>query len=119
MKKVLIVEDDVERQAWFWTELEGEVEITMASTIPEAIAAGIDFDMIVMDCCVPGDEPNTMDLVEGIRAAGFTNPILADSKDEDYPPILVRAGCNQGCHKDDVPYRVRTMLKLYGEVDDG
>ncbi|KKP33051.1 MAG: hypothetical protein A2312_01330 [Candidatus Staskawiczbacteria bacterium RIFOXYB2_FULL_32_9] len=110
MKKVLIVEDSSQRQRVWKLKLDGKIEIVQALTIKDAEFAGIEFDLIVMDCCVPGDMPNTMNLVKSIRVAGFDGPILANSSQEYFVEMLQNAGCDYGCNKDEVPQKVLEIL---------
>jgi len=93
--RILLVEDlDILAQVWI-QELKGIAEVVWADNKREAENQYIenpDFELIVMNCCVPGCVPNTMDLVKMIRQTGFTEPIIARSGAPAYCDALIAVG---------------------------
>lgn len=114
-KRILIVEDSRGDVQFWLTVLGDRVEGVHAMSI-EAVMNFIEidqnFDMIVMDCCVPGSDPNTMELVRWIRNIPFTRPILANSSVKEYTKELVKVGASHECRKDDVPQFIVKILQL-------
>ena len=100
MPRVLIIEDKEEWQEKYRRGLPSVVEIVGATNLKDAnvaiaqLATGIaTFDAIVVDACLRGDDPDTLHLVERLRAIGFTGPIIAGSNSEYYNSVLMHAGC--------------------------
>ncbi len=99
VKKVLIVEDMEEFHVlWkgYLNDFSSEIVLLSAFSIEEAeelFSANSDIDAIVMDACVPGDEPNTQPLVRKFRKT-FAGPIIASSSVEEYRKELIKAGCD-------------------------
>lgn len=96
--KILIVEDN-ERLVEFWKETIGdEVEVIWAQTLEEGEKVfkenQEDLALIVVDCCIPGHEPNSMWLVEKIKKSGFTKPIIAKSSDPQFCQRLIAVGAS-------------------------
>lgn len=113
-KKVLFVEDRAWQQKDWLEALDGKVEIISALSIAEAeekFTANTDIAAIVMDACVPGDEPNTIPLVKKFRET-FTGPMIATSSYFGYRQMLVRAGCDHDCAKYKVPEKLCEILGL-------
>ena len=113
-KKVLIVEDMDSKQEDWAKALNGKVEIVSAFSISEAeerFQANPDIALIVMDACVPGDSPNTMDLVRKFRST-FKGPMIANSTCWDYRRALIGAGCDYEYSKYKVPKKVCEVLGL-------
>lgn len=113
MKKVLIVEDNYGWQSIWKRDLQ-KVELLVADSIEEAkkiFSQNDDVDLIVMDACVPGDEPNTMNLVREMRKT-YHGSILANSSVLKYREILLNAGCDKECHKKDVVEKILEILSL-------
>ncbi len=113
-KKVLIVEDKTNYSSAWCKKLEDQLEIVLAESIKEAeriFKKDSSFNLIVMDCCVPGDVPNTMGLVKMMRKT-YHGPILANSSLDDYIDILIMAGANHRSNKHSVPEKVTTILGL-------
>ena len=112
MKIVLVVEDD-KRWPILWREyLGGRVDFVIALTIQEAeqrLKENPDFDAIVMDFNVPGEngETDTLRLTKEIRSGGFTNPIVACGS---YQGGQKRAGCSHSCEKEEVVEVLRKLL---------
>jgi DNA-binding NarL/FixJ family response regulator len=114
MKKVLIVEDHRFLQEQWKEELSGKVEILSAFSISEAeekFVENSDIDLIVMDACVPGNNPNTSPLVEKFRAT-FVGPMIATSSISGYRQQLMRAGCDYECPKEGVVKKLSELLDL-------
>lgn len=114
LPKVLIVEDENKRQDFYALALMGRVEILRAQdlrTAEELFQGHPDVSLIVMDACVPGDNPTTPPLVEKIRKT-FQGPMIAASSDEYYREILMNYGCDHEASKDQVPVKVRELLSL-------
>ena len=113
MKKVLVVEDD---QHWSGIIRRGfgdKVLVVQAFTVEEAetvFQENPDLAAILMDACVPGDDPNTMWLVKKMRKT-FTGPIIAISSNTDYRKELIQSGCDHEAEKDQV---VQKVLELVG-----
>jgi DNA-binding NarL/FixJ family response regulator len=114
LKKVLIVEDSQGYQRDYARALTGKVEILAALTIDDAedlFVENPDISAIVMDACVPGDDPTTPPLVRKIRET-FTGPMIAASSDWDYRQELVAAGCDHEVPKGRVPAKLIEVLGL-------
>lgn len=97
MYTVLVVEDCVDYYEIWEKRLSPKVKLFFAPSIREAetqFANNPDgFDAIVMDACVPGDTPNTLELVREFRKT-FEGPMLANSNSLDYQAQLLEAGCD-------------------------
>ena len=114
IKKVLIVDDDVEQHDRWRNALGGKAVLLNAFSIEEArekFEANSDIDAIVMDACVPGHSPNTLFLVREFKKT-FTRPMIAVSSDPDYLTILVNAGCTHKSKKNELPHRIIEILSL-------
>ncbi len=114
-KRILIVEDSVADAHYWLTLLDDEVEGVHMLNIEATMTlfeADQEFDLVVMDCCVPGGEPNTMGLVRFMRAKEFAGPILANSSISEYIGQLVYAGASHSCNKDEVPEKIKEILGL-------
>ncbi len=112
--KVLIVEDKDYIQARWRQALDGRVEVVSAFSIKEAMdkfATNPDVVAIVMDACVPGEEPTTPPLVTKFRET-FKGPMIAASAAPWYRKELMRAGCDHESQKDDVPQKLLEILGL-------
>ncbi len=112
-KKVLLVEDYPGWIKIIKGGLENEAEVLSAVTIREAeniFSENSDIAIIIMDACVPGDEPNTLPLVKKIRET-FKGPIIAISSSDSYRKQLVEAGCDYECEKKKIPSMVRHVLR--------
>ena len=115
MKKVLIVEDEVYRYSSWQQEMDGkEVVLLFASSIEEAeeqFATNLAIAAIVMDACVPGDEPTTIPLVRQWRQT-FTGPMIAISSMSEYRTMLRHAGCDYESSKEDLSKKLLEILDL-------
>ncbi len=111
--KVLIVEDEeLFVKAWMGL-LKNEVEIVSSSTIEDAeriVGGSLDFALMVVDCCVPGNKPNTQALVRLIREKGFKEPIIAKSTDSSFTTALLNDGASHRAAPWEVPPLIRNLL---------
>ncbi len=120
--KLLAVEDGKDVQQRFrWSadefggliELDQALNITVAKDKFDETWQGL--NLITMDACVPGTVPNTMDLVRYMRQTGYKGSIIAASSEEAHNMLLMRAGCDHWCLKDDLfPGKVAEVLGLGG-----
>ncbi|MBI2454361.1 MAG: hypothetical protein HYV54_02220 [Parcubacteria group bacterium] len=102
--KVLVVEDNQRWQDTFARKFGQDFQLLQATTIEqgeELFLANPDIGIVVMDACVPGDDPNTMNLVKKIRET-FVGKMIASSSVKDYREILMAAGCSHQCPKNDL-----------------
>jgi hypothetical protein len=114
MLKVLIVEDEKRWHDDWRRKLDGKVVLVSTFSIQEAeeqFVANPDIVAIVMDACVPGDEPTTEPLVQKFRAT-FTGPMIAASGAWDYRKDLMRAGCDHESPKYELPQKLLAVLGL-------
>lgn len=113
-KRILIVEDHI-LSVKLWKEVLGiHFDCLIAYDIASAetfFQSSQPFDLIVMDCCCPGNQPNTMDLVRKIRQI-FQGPIVANSSNPDYTKQLIAAGASHECEKFLVPSTVVRILGI-------
>lgn len=112
MKKVLVVEDDKRWSGIIRRGLGDKVLVAQAFTTKEAEDAFEqipDFDVILMDACVPGDDPNTMWLVEKMRET-FKGPIIAISSVPEYRQELIKAGADHEAEKTEVAAKVLELV---------
>ena len=112
MKKVLIVEDDPDWQSMWKRKLEGKVHVLMASSVEKGeqlFNENPDVDVIVMDACVSGEEPDTLPLVTNIRQT-FSGPMIAASGSYTFRQCLKSYGCDHESRKKDVPEKVLEIL---------
>ncbi len=117
MKKVLIVEDDIQTQNLLQKLLSGTVHIFSAFTIEEAeefFKNNPDIDIVTMDGCVPGENINTIPLIQLMRRS-FKGPMVACSGNSDYQSILLDSGCNLKSEKKDLPKTILGLLD--GSID--
>lgn len=114
LPKVLIIEDERGRQLDYAEALSDKVQILEARSVEEGeqlFAENPDVALIIMDACVPGDEPTTLPLTRRIRET-FTGPMVAASSDFYYRRQLMGAGCDHESRKDFVPEKVVELLNL-------
>jgi len=114
MKKILIVDDDVNWQKVWNMRLGRKITLLPAFSIDEAekiFAEHGDIDLIAVDACVPGDDINTKPLVKKFRET-FDGPIVAISKSSFSRECLVKAGCNYESEKEWLHGNVARILKL-------
>ncbi len=112
---ILVVEDFQLIHTNVRDRFEGRANILSAYTVSEAEMLfseyGSSIDAIVMDACVPGDEPNTIELVREMRRT-FTGPMIAISGMQEYLDDLVKAGCNKVSSKSEVGKVLENVLFL-------
>lgn len=115
---ILMVEDDAVYVTRTQRMLGDAVQLVAANTLEGGLTLFEEHKdglaLILMDACVPGDDPNAMWLVRKIRESGFTKPIIAISSMPDYRQMLIRAGASDECAKVDIPTKVRRVLQLAG-----
>ncbi len=114
MKRVLIVENSLIYQGRYRKELEGKVELIMASTLAHArseFGAYPSFDLIVVDTCLEVGYVDTEPLVREFRKT-HTGPLIAASYSEYFRKKLVVAGCDYEAGKKEVPSVVLTILGI-------
>lgn len=115
---ILIVEDKESEQtlmAYRLRKVFGEsLVLLQAETLSEAVelfrSHHASLDLIILDACVPGDKPTTIPLVRMWRAGGFTKPMIAASSERLFCRMLVEAGCDEGCSKEDAPNVAKRLL---------
>ena len=109
--------EDVDILAEMWCgqlEMEG-IEPVWACSLQEGeekFFANGQFDLIIMDSCVPGRVANSMDLVKTIKASGFDKPIVANSSLPDCLEAIYEAGATHKAYKNDV---IKVVLSLLGQ----
>ncbi len=114
MKKILIVDDDLNWQKVWNMRLGKKVILFSAFSVDEAekiFAEHNDIDLIAMDACVPGDEINTKPLIKKFRET-FNGPMIAISKSSLNRECLVKAGCNYESEKEWLHGNVLRILRL-------
>lgn len=99
-----------------WQKMLGpKVNVIWAPTIEAArieLTRSLDFDAVLMDCCVPGNIPNTYGLTREIRSMGFTKPIIAKSSTQDYCLKQLEFGATHAAVNGDVIEVLFEVLKL-------
>lgn len=120
---LLLVEDYSGYDELFKISLEEagiNIEVLSAKTIEEADRLfnqyAKNIEIIIMDACVPGKTPNTMNLIKEILKSGFTGPIVASSSNEEYNEVLVSAGATHSAEKDKAIKFTINLLKEMGEI---
>ena len=113
-KKILIVEDDETVQlAWKGLLLATTLlEVIQAFSIEEAekvFNENSDLSAIAVDACVPGTEPNTIDMVRQFRKT-FTGPMIAVSNWDNFNKILMSAGCNYKTEKGKLVQKIKQIF---------
>ncbi len=94
--KVLVVEDDIDVAQRYQGNLRHDAAVLIGETISQAeihFRNNPDLSPIIMDACVPGEDINTLPLLELIRKT-FPGPIIAASNSEYYNEKLLENGCD-------------------------
>jgi len=94
--KVLIVEDSKAWSSIIRRGLGDKASVLCAYDLIEGARIFMenqDIALVVMDACVPGDEPNAQLLVREIRKT-FNGPIIAMSSLEKFRKVLLASGCD-------------------------
>ena len=110
--RILLIEDNPDKQKMFIDALQGKATIACAATEEQAREI---FDMtqsitlIAVDACLVRDEPDTLGLVAYLRSK-YTGPIIAISSNKDYNQKLMKAGCSHQEKKDNAPSLIATLL---------
>lgn len=76
----------------------------------EQVVVEQDFDLVVLDACVPGEKPNTLSLVCRWRAEGKPFKIVGVSNNPDNLPGFMGAGCDGTIAKDDL-YAAKNLVE--------
>ncbi|KKR53746.1 MAG: hypothetical protein UT90_C0005G0053 [Parcubacteria group bacterium GW2011_GWA1_40_21] len=115
-KKILIIEDSADRQEE-WKELLNKypINIIQAFSLEEAERAfndNPDLSAVAVDACVPGNEPNTMELARKMRNSFTDRPMIAISNVEDFNDILMSAGCDYKTDKFKFVQKIKEILNF-------
>ena len=114
--RVLIIEDNVSLAKVWLMDTEG-ARLTIVTTLREA-RRQIDgwlaeFTAIFVDGRVEAcscDPSDTLELIQHIRAQGYTGPLIAISNDEEVRQQQLTAGCNDSCAKEVVTDTIRRLI---------
>lgn len=115
MFKILVVEDNEPDFSDMELGLSNLAVVFWAETLEKGEACfreNPDVDLIIMDACVPGNEPNSMPLIASILASGYTKPIIAISGMANFSRMLVTAGATHEATKQGVVKMARDLLNL-------
>ena len=116
MLRVLVLEDNLNWHKMWGSSLDiGEhgVELISTTTIQkfrEEFSSNPDVDVIVLDACVPGMQPNTLDLAREVRSK-FTGIMIAISSDKYHREDLMKAGCDIECEKYLLPQKIMDLYR--------
>jgi DNA-binding response OmpR family regulator len=116
-KNILLIEDDNDQLNRWLEELElyGYKDTTCARTIEEAIILfpQKQWDAIVVDGCIGGDDFNSPPLIKEIKAKSKAEcPIIAATKNPDLAQLMIDAGCTHVARaKDHVPGMLHSILR--------
>ena len=115
-KKILIIEDDVDWQEIFRGGLNFvSVKIIQAFSIEDAKKAfddnNSDLAIIAVDACVPGKNPNTMNIVKSFRSS-FKGPMIAISSRDDFNNMLMSAGCDHKADKHKLVEKIKQIFNF-------
>ena len=115
---ILIIEDNEQIQELCKMMLKGTgVKILQAITIKEANEVFMkhkdEIDIIYVDGCVPGNQINTVELTQNLRA-NFHGKMIAISSLDDYNVELLKAGCNHAVEKSGIPFH--TLLETQNNI---
>ena len=114
MKNILLIEDDSTWLQRWQDDLRdevGEYQICTAKTPQEAFGAfplRQDWDAIIIDGCIGGDDFNALPVIEEIRKT-FSGVMIAASMNPDLRDMMMRAGCTSQTEK---KYAVQQMLHI-------
>ena len=114
-KKVLVVDDDKSIHEFLATRMKDKVVLLKALTLQqgeELFNANPDISVVVIDACVPGNQPNSQWLVRKIRKTFVDLPIIAISSVNAYQQKLLLAGCSHECDKMSIPEKLLEFLNL-------
>ncbi len=116
MKKILIIEDDINHIEKYEAELGGKVELILAETVVDAkrlFDENTDVAAVVVDgCLTDGGEPDTLEVVRHIRRTGFSGPMIANSSTHN--KLLREAGCDKSCTYGDKGIIPTQLIELLG-----
>ena len=114
-QEVLVIEDFCSCRFAIKMGLKDKVKVLEAATLEEGkrvFQKNPDVSLVIMDACVPGDEPNSMPLIKKILSAGYSKPIIAISGNPEYRKILLRAGATHEAEKHKVAELALKLLNL-------
>jgi len=66
-------------------------------------------DIVMMDACVPGSQPNTKKLIREIKDTDFNGLIIGSSS--EYLGYLKQAGCDKTCSKEKIAEVLEEEIK--------
>jgi len=113
MKHILIIEDSVDVVlGWREALRRFPFNFIVAENLEKAevLFPVRNWDVIVVDGCLGGDDFNTEALVHTIREQGYTGPMIAASKSPDIRRLLIRAGCDEESPKEFIPTHILDVL---------
>jgi CheY-like chemotaxis protein len=111
--RILLIEDNPDKQKMFIDALQGKATIACAATEEQAreiFDKTQNITLIAVDACLVRDEPDTLGLVAYLRSK-YTGPIIAISSNKDYNQKLMKAGCSHQEKKDNAPSLIATLLE--------
>lgn len=118
-KHVLVIEDEaIIILDWQNSLKRLPIQLTPAVSLEEAerlFPIKENWDAIVVDGCLGGDNFNTEALVRAIRERGYTGPMIAASKSPDIRKLLISAGCDEESPKEFVPAHIVKVLNYKKE----
>ena len=74
-------------------------------------------DLVLTDACVPGHEPNSMNLIKKIKRSGFNNPIIGMSSQEVYLLKLKEAGADFVLSKSKLEIITKKITELLDNIE--
>ncbi len=112
--KILVVDDNRRWCQIFKRGLGDHCEVVIAETVETGerlYTENPDITLIIMDACVPGDEPTTLELTEKIRKT-FKGPMIGASSMSNYRCALLEAGCDYSSEKTSAMEMAKELLGL-------
>jgi len=103
--KILLIEDEEEIHNLIRYELKGGLDLVSAFSLAEGEKLLEDpnvYSAIVFDGCVPGNELNTIPLIQKVVKALYKGPVIAISSFEEYSKHMIEEGCTHISTKKDV-----------------
>jgi CheY-like chemotaxis protein len=108
-RTILIIEDNevvqAQTRAFIQTRyrtLGREVQVIQAPSAKQGLEFlrmhGLEFDIILLDGCLDGQEPDGLQMIPDIRAL-YSGPILAMSKSFELREMMLKAGATHQCEK--------------------
>lgn len=118
MPKVLLVEDHEDLGATWSALLQRDgIDVVWAKSLTGA--KGLfdmhpDTDLMVVDACVDGRDPDSMPFIIYARSRGFDRPIIAKSSDPPRRLPLLAAGASHEAELNELIPLVHKLLKANG-----